>query len=1001
MKPARGNGTRAALLDAFAHHRDAEALKHARALRDLEKSPSAETLRLHAKALRRVSDFKGAQAVLNEALLRFPDDVPLLGEQALLLYFQGEDDRTLTAADAVLDRSPTDEAAIKAKAGTYRIHFTPEDPRLKEAEQLLDSGLGAHPGSALLLAERAALHHHLRQHEDAVRSGRAALERDPGLDTALSIVIPELTRCGQHAEARVLLSRAVALNPEHVGFRMRMSELLCTARGGLDEALEHAREAIRLDPKNSQARQQEVVCRLRAGDFGGAEKAALESRAALPEDLELRLRLCILYVTWGRFEAAHEALSAAESLAPDDEQVVVQRLILLGNEGRWEQAYAAARSGRERHPQSLAVRLQVVILCRSTRRFEEAHRLLAEHPATTPDERLHLNLAECTVLLSEGRFDEALTRTRRAQETHPDDSQLLVLQAWLLANKGDFPGAHERLDRALAMDAYNDFALSTKADAYITQRDLEAARAVLDRALKHYPCHAGLHISQAQLHWLHMRRQEALVELQRALRFEAGNTNALQMTAQLLLEDGRLLEAEDFVEQALRSNSYSMGLLSMRGFLRLFGHEELDEARDDFEEVLRHAPHAGFLARTGLGTIAYQRGDYATAQRRFHEITQAHPYDTTAWVNLAWAHAAAGDPEEANACAHKALELDARSARAYGCLGAVALSQGRFKRGEYYLKRALTLAGHETNARVHLGVLYSRTGRYSEACDFLTQALEEQPLNERAHLELSMVLLKRGHTLRALQHVRQALDIAPTQADPHVAQAVILGEQGKLAEAARHLREALTCVEARQLPRVRTELARTLLAIGDETEVDDYYKEALAELKRVLQETPDSTQALLFQGIAELKLGQARKALKLFQTIKDRRDTSANVLVYLQAAETDLQLHRARERVSSRWRVVLATASLTCLALVWWAFYTTDRLTPTVLAVVVPLLLGLVAVAALLPYLRQLKVANLEAEMTSTSATYESHREIISGPTAKLELPPTATPVGDSRLLEI
>src|SRR6185503_739270 len=97
--------------------------------------------------------------------------------------------------------------------------------------------------------------------------------------------------------------------------------------------------------------------------------------------------------------------------------------------------------------------------------------------------------------------------------------------------------------------------------------------------------------------------------------------------------------------------------------------------------------------------------------------------------------------DQAEMYCKKALELDPKSAQAYGCLGIIEFKRGNPHESEELLLNSIELDPEEGSYR-DLGALYVMTKRHDEGEAMLMKALEINKDDALAHLELGYLYLQ-------------------------------------------------------------------------------------------------------------------------------------------------------------------------------------------------------------------------------------------------------------------
>ncbi|WP_377155830.1 tetratricopeptide repeat protein [Roseateles sp. UC29_93] len=255
-----------------------------------------------------------------------------------------------------------------------------------------------------------------------------------------------------------------------------------------------------------------------------------------------------------------------------------------------------------------------------------------------------------------------------------------------------------------------------------------------------------------------------------------------------------------------------------------------------------------------------------------------------------------------------------------------------------------------------------------DAQRYFRRAIEIDPDDVFAHLQLGSLLLTQDKAKLAIAEFNQALALAPRNPDAHRAMAVGLIELGRLDEAELILRRGLRDVDVAKSGTLHLTLAQLLARQGENASDNKLIEEALKEVGLALTRQPRSCAALFQRGLIRAKLGDLRGALQSFQQVLalDRHHLQAEL--NRQQVAALLRQERKPTGASRVASVFLCVVLLAHLGALWWLFIASDRVSATVFAALLPLLLGLLVVACLLPWLSRLKLTGLEAELSVPKA---------------------------------
>ncbi len=186
-------------------------------------------------------------------------------------------------------------------------------------------------------------------------------------------------------------------------------------------------------------------------------------------------------------------------------------------------------------------------------------------------------------------------------------------------------------------------------------------------------------------------------------------------------------------------------------------------------------------------------------------------------------------------------------------------------------------------------------------------------------------------------------------------------------------------------------LGQVLRELGDTTEIDDYYQEALKELRTARRRDPKNNIALYELGAIRLRLSDIPGARKAFKQMldNDENDPHAQVMYARTSRISPMELPRLRG-----WSLSLAGLAVVQAAVAWTVFVL-GKLSVTGLISLISLFAVLVVVAALLPNLARVRLAGMEAELAQVRVDYPKP-QLIARPTPAFGLAPAAPAIASA-----
>jgi tetratricopeptide (TPR) repeat protein len=303
--------------------------------RAAERAPQQAVPTVHyAELLLGQGQLERAEPFVDRALKLAPQDPRVLRAAGQLAFLQNRLDDALTHANA----------AARADPQRHRIHSLLSQIHQRRGDQAaVEQELKALAATAdadwpdPLLAEVAPYKRGttwtLQVAQELIQVGRVyeaigMLRRLGGKeakDVRVLIVLGKAyLRIGNTAEAATTLQLAAARDPNQAPLHFEMGNLALVTRR-LDEAVQHYREAIRLDKQLGVAQYNLGLCLRQLGDRAGALAAFEETIRVLPENWAAHRDAAALLLDADRPVEAIAHLEKAATLAPRDP--VVQRLL--------------------------------------------------------------------------------------------------------------------------------------------------------------------------------------------------------------------------------------------------------------------------------------------------------------------------------------------------------------------------------------------------------------------------------------------------------------------------------------------------------------------------------------------------------------------------------------------------------------------------------------------------------------------------------------------------
>ncbi len=423
-----------------------------------------------------------------------PQSSSIRVETARLLREMGRLDDALVEARAAVELDDEDVDAHVALAQLEQIQAAgPEaEKALLRAAQHYEKVVSARPTDGQSLLNLAGIYGQLQKHDDAARIWEIYLALDPGNFEAHVQRGTHLLLAGEHDKAAAAMRSALVLQPGSARAYQILGDI-STRQEKPEEAIASYRKALESDPGN-------VRVRLGLGevlyDQRQTEEALAEAENILRADAQNRYALDLKARSLRDLRRFDEADAVADQLiAGDKSDLKSSYLKVTIAEQRRDHAKAAALLeellARPASPEDATTRrvfhVHLGFAYQQMQRYDDAAQQFARAIASGPPPDANLLTFHAEALSLAGKKDDALGATRTARARFPDDSDLAVLEATLLREKGDMPAATAIIttvrEKAGAEPKEKARVLARVADFYRRAGDFPQAEGVLRQAL--------------------------------------------------------------------------------------------------------------------------------------------------------------------------------------------------------------------------------------------------------------------------------------------------------------------------------------------------------------------------------------------------------------------------------------------------------------------------------------------------------------------------------------
>ena len=482
---------------------------------------------------------------------------------------------------------------------------------------------------------------------------------------------------------------------------------------------------------------------------------------------------------------------------------------------------------------------------------------------TTPD-AVSAHAAALTILIAEGKVEEARKQHAELQKVAPNHPETLFFEAQLAYADKDYKRTREIADRILKNFPDNVRVLELAGAAEYRRSGYLQAEVMLSRAIKLAPKQMVSRLLLAQT-YLRLALPEKTIELlQPILDSTEVDAGSLTLVGEAYLQMGDARRSEAAFKTAAKlapENARVQTSLALAQLARGEGAQAMS--------ALESIASGDQSSRADLALISarMKAGDAPGALKAIDSLEKKFPDRAAAFDLRGRIQMMMKDVPAATASFEKALTKDAQFFPSIAGLATIDLEQGRPEKARERFETLLKANPANHHARLALAELAARTGApTAEVSRLLAEAVKANPNEARSHLLLINNYLVAGDAKAALESAQAAIATLPNSNE-------LLDGLGRAQIASGDAQQAATTF--RKLVSLQPTRAENYVRLAEALVANKDTAEASRNLKRALELKPDLVGAR--RGLAQLALleGKPQDALLLAREVQKKQPTDA------------------------------------------------------------------------------------------------------------------------------
>jgi tetratricopeptide (TPR) repeat protein len=588
-----------------------------------------------------------------------------------------------------------------------------------------------------------------------LKNASKAMPKDPEPNYRLGLL--ELS-VNHPMEALMEFRKALQLNPNHAGAKLKMAELMSLSRKkeDVEEAARRLTEFVKASPdttETAEATDNLAFTQWRLGNPEEATKLLEETLAKSPSRLVSSVALARMKVEKKDFAGAEEVLKAAVKSDPKSAQaaLLLGRFYILTQ--KLDAAEAQMKTAIALDPKSGSAWAGLAAIQLHGGRKQEAEQSYQQLSAL-PDKVY--KPVHALFLFQEGRHDEAIAEMTRLAKADPQDRDARgrLVAAYVSTNQG--AKAQQVLDDALHRNPKDVDALIQRSNFYMNQGKSSEATADLRQALTFRPDSVDGHAAMANVYRSTGKPLLERQELSRILQLNASMLPARLQLARNYEASGKADAALGLLQETPAPQKHVVGVLIARNWA-LYALKRTDELRTGIAEGQAAGPSPEWFLQSGA--LKLMQGAFEQARTDAEEFVKRQPEDARGALLLADTYLAQKQPKAAIDRLRELASQHRNTAALQQIYGDLLVKDGNPAAARKAYEAAKAANPRSVEADLKLAQIDIGDKQYDAAQQIAQGIIQRAPNNIQAQLMLGDIDEANHKEADAISHYRTVLNV--------------------------------------------------------------------------------------------------------------------------------------------------------------------------------------------------------------------------------------------------
>ena len=383
------------------------------------------------------------------------------------------------------------------------------------------------------------------------------------------------------------------------------------AKGRYREAAIEFVNAIKLDPNFAEAHYQLAETCLRLQKTQEAAQELARTVDLQPENVQPRLELANLLILSHDFPEAHQQIDVLTRERPNDPVVHSTISSLFAAQGDFPGA------------------------------LKEVQKAIALDPSGW---RWYLELA--MLQLKTNQTDAAEESFKKVIALNPSASQARLVLGGYYQSENRYAEAEQQFEQAIAVDPKNPVLRGALVHLYLAEGKKSEAEQIAMQAKSDLPNDSAGYRMLGEFYFMTGDSPRAIAEYDSLAREHPGNIQVKKDHIQLLLQQGRIAEADKLDSELLKSAPNDNDELVFRSQIQI-SKGRANDAVNNLQTLIKSDPNNA-EAHYVLGVGLEKTNDLVSAEREWREAVSLRPDLLDAWQSLAGLAMRKGDMESSS-----------------------------------------------------------------------------------------------------------------------------------------------------------------------------------------------------------------------------------------------------------------------------------------------------------------------------------------------------------------